>query len=144
MKKIIYVLLLTSCSTYDFDKFECDCSVIQEEIDEFLYEAKIRNVKIKSKPLKIVLVDYIKDGYIAATYRHKGIIKFDTTYNYDKAVVFHELAHYLLRRDHLDGTTYFQGEEVVKSIMSTRASITMEDNPYELNQYYWDELFYKK
>ena len=144
MKNFILILTLifiTSCYTFDFDKFECDCAVAQEEVNEFLHEAKLRNAKIRKKPLKIIYGGYIGKNVLGKTFYKEGIIRIDTTYSPDKSVLFHELGHYLLRRRHTEGEIEFEEKIVPSSIMSYKASIIMEENSDYLNEYYFDELF---
>jgi hypothetical protein len=54
-------------------------------------------------------------------------------------VVFHELAHCILGRKHLDDSIVYQGEHIPKSIMST---ILFSEYYYKkFRMYYIDEMF---
>ena len=146
MKRLsIIIILLTSCMTFDYDVNKCDCNGIENEFNTFINESKIRGVKVKNKPVKIKLVSYIDDDVAGRVYYSKNIIEFDTTHwawtSLKEKVVLHELGHYYLKRKHITGIIFLEGQERPISIMVAGAQIYLDFVSEDLREYYLDELF---
>lgn len=145
-KLFTLIILINSCSTFDYDKSKCFCEGIQNEFNEFMYQAKIRGIKIRNKPLKVKLVSYIGENVSGRTYPLKKIIEFDTTHwawtSLKEKIVMHELGHYYLKRHHITGTIFLEHEDRPISIMVSGANIYLNLISEDLRKYYLDELFY--
>lgn len=78
-------------------------------------------------------------GGLDPTIRLKGR-EWDWADEWEREVLlFHELAHCVLNRPHLDGTIVRHGQRIPKSVMST---LKIDRETYILNRdYYLDELF---
>jgi hypothetical protein len=135
--------------TFDYDINKCDCTPIRIEFEEFIYQSKTRGIKIKNSSLKIELVKSIEGGPAARTYHSKNLIRIDTTkYNWNsflrQKLIYHELAHFYLKRSHENNTFYYDGKNVPISLMSERTKIDFNGSSDELKEHYWNELFYNK
>lgn len=157
MKRFIFVyigsaflvfVILYSCMTFDYDVNRCDCGAIQVEFNQFMHQSKIRGVKIRKSPLKVELVNSINGGGAARTYHLKNLIRIDTTKNnwnsyLRQKLIYHELGHFYLNRNHRNGSFEFEGKRIPISLMSQRTLINFNSSTDELKEHYWNELFSK-
>ena len=125
---------------------------VQPHLAEFMAQAKQRGVTIDTTGLTIVFVDSLNDEegnpvngkYIRWKFPYRqDIIELDTTqywwthhYSREK-VIFHELGHCLLHREHRFDT-FRRG--LPRSIMGETKTHTYEVIPL-YRKYYMDELF---
>ena len=85
-------------------------------------------------------------------YRIAGITKYgerlillDTTtrkWHYDKeALVWHELGHYILHREHNDNMAWVGEHYIPQSVMAYKQYILLDQQPEYIKEYYLHELW---
>ena len=155
MKKALLILVIATNFLFSCKKEQDDVivpNVFKGIFQEFCIQASSRNVNIKFRYLKEVVLQGAISQYQCSTfngnpaaayydyYTHK--IYVDTTNNdflyYKEALLYHELGHALLRREHRN--TLFADNNTPVSIM--HQSIMASLNKIT-NQYYLDELFFQ-
>lgn len=145
----ILMLPLFYCSvqnepSYAFDEWICNCEGIKDELKDFVAYAP--KDEILWKELEVELVDHIprKEIYVGLTLYSEGRILYDTSsflWHYDRRrLVWHELGHYLLHREHTDDMIYLDGKIKPKSVMHSSKMAGIKDNE-KLKDYYLTELF---
>ena len=119
-------------------------ALFRSEVQEFVNAAPYW---VNWKPVRIQLVDTIlyKRPCVGLTKHAKGLILLDTTegkWIIDRqALVWHELGHYLLGREHENELILMEGEMVPKSLMHYNQWILIDHHPQSWTDYYLDELF---
>jgi len=139
MKKLIFIallLLLSSCFS-DFDvtvEYRID-PLLQPYVDKFYQEAAQRHIELQHYDLIVSLSNIDEFGLTVGT---SVRINDKFFYNYDEysmeieAVVFHELGHALLHKDHMDKQP---------GIMNTTVCIDCYIDDEFLRTQYLDKLF---
>lgn len=113
--------------------------LLVEHVNNFVAEGKKRGVDIDTWNLKMHFRKL--EGIAGIAYHSQNEIFIDsTTVHWKKnpeEVIFHELAHIYLYREHDDSLI---GTKVYKSLMTVHGTIKYARNP-ERRKYYLDELF---
>lgn len=140
---ILLSILILGCQEKDLT-----VSIIPEEIqqhyDAFYSEGRKRGLRLRERPVEIILVDNYDVAGRAS--RRKQWIKIRTSvtqYGHERNainleyVVFHELGHYVLNRDHNNDT--LQNGQLASMMYENKVAYTV--NKEHLRDYYLDELF---
>ncbi len=139
---VITLLSLSSCLTISMDDdYQRIDPLIKPYVDSFVAEARIRNVQIDISKLKISFGDLHGEAAGRSYFDGSNMITIDPkgpwTYA-PECLVFHELGHLILRREHDDSWIGFYP----KSIMAGPFSPFYESTAYlHEREYYVDELF---
>ena len=134
-------VLVTSC----YSGMDDDYTYIQPEIrpyyDRFLEEAQKRGVELDTYGVKIAFGPMSHNGQQGVTsYKHQELKIDSSSYrwkNYPESLVFHELGHLLLHREHNDHRIEYNPT----SIMDSQEIPEYELGRTDLRDYYLNELF---
>lgn len=143
---LLIVVLLGCQDTFNDNDWTCDCEGVEVEVQQFVNAAPDW---VNWKPLRIELVDTIISNnpraVVGLTIHADGLILLDTTsgkWILDRqALVWHELGHYLLNREHDNEMIEVDGQSIPKSVMHYNQWILIDRQPQSLKDYYLDELF---
>lgn len=139
-KQLLFMSLLSACGEAPHIEPEA-----QPYIDRFVTEAKIRNVVVNIQFLTIIFTDEVKmtpQGYQFG-YCEEGVITLVKSYflaqtDVNKEVVlFHELGHCILKREHVDGVSELKIPESLMIVDPTLVTSYYEQN----RNFYLNELF---
>ena len=144
MKIIVFITLvaiLTSC----YSGMDDDYTYIQPEIrpyyDQFIQEATKRGIELDTYGVKISFGPMSHDGQQGVTsYRYRELKIDSASYRWEshpESLIFHELGHLLLRREHNDHRIDYNPT----SIMDSQEIPEYELGRSDLREYYMDELF---
>ncbi len=141
---LISAVLFTACtSTIMDDEYRFVDSKLSVYIVSFKEEASKRNITIDDSRLKLSF-GYTHGAAAVTDHSLSSIVIDSTTINWKKnpeEVIYHEFGHLFLHRGHDDSILIDTlGNEVPKSIMSTKASVKYSKN-VSRRPYYLDELF---
>jgi hypothetical protein len=145
MKKLLYIslsILLFSCSK-DRDALPPIPAKIKPYVESFLREAKQRGVLVSVYNINFVATDASlgESGYYDAA---SHTLSIDTTSNKflfnAEALVFHELGHGVLKRDHKTGSLS-NPEHDILSLMDCCGDVNYFGEYSYKRVYYVDELF---
>lgn len=144
MKLNILIILLCATLSSCFNGVPDDIyrhvePLMEEHVNSFVAEGRARGVDINTDDLKISFKKL--DGLAGIAYHSQNEIFIDsTTVHWKKnreEVIFHELAHIYLYREHDDNLL---APKMYKSLMTVHGTIKYARNP-ERRKYYLDELF---
>lgn len=137
---IVLLLFLSACSSMDDDYRRIDTG-LRPFLKEFIKEAELRGVQIDTSNLKLTFSGHISGGAQGRTWYDTHSIMIDSTSSdwgdASTTLVFHELGHLYLRREHDNGE--INGH--LKSIMNGPYSPIFEGEKAYRRKYYVDELF---
>ena len=147
---ILIVISLTSCQdemieiAAGLQKPFID-PIIKPHVESFVAEARARGISVNTSSLKIMFLDIETSGRTQTVTNTILINPNGHGWKYNpEAVVFHELGHLYLKRDHLNKNV----NKFCVSIMSNQDDpvydINMDDRLYNRRLYYVDELFNPK
>jgi Zn-dependent protease with chaperone function len=135
MKKLIAILLLSSCNLIDPPTHVTDD--LQPFVDRVVYEYNIRGVYVK--PIKVVLGDFTDNAnakYYTKSWDRKIVVSknyFVNAYDYEiLKTISHEIGHYMGREHNNKEIDY---EPI--SLMCTRCVVWSFES---MEEYYFDEL----
>lgn len=136
------VAALSSCSSIMDDDYSRIDPKIRPYVIQFVKEAEARGVAVDTFNLKVNFVSELSGGAQGRTFHEShSIIILESSYgwkNTPSTLVFHELGHLYLNREHDNTILYDQ----VKSIMSSEYDPDFDDAEKKFKrQYYIDELF---
>ena len=143
----LVLFFLSSCIRYNVETWPCACDGVEKEVASFVSGAhpgfnNYKNVEIR-------LVDYIgmdNGNRIAGLTKYsERLILLDTTtrkWQYDReALVWHELGHYILNREHNDNITWVGEHYIPESVMAYKQYILLAQQPEYIQEYYLHELW---
>ena len=141
----VKILLLAVLATSCYSGMDDDYTYIQPEIrpyyDIFIQEAAKRHVDIDTYGVKISFGPMNDDGQQGVTSHRYREMKIDSASykwkNYPESLVFHELGHLLLHREHNNHRVNYNPI----SIMDSREIPEYELDREDLREYYLNELF---
>lgn len=145
MKAITFIALAISLSSCFYSGMDDDYTYIQPEIrpyyDNFLQEAEKRGIVLDTYCIKIDFGPMSHAGQQGVTTYNIKQIKIDSSSyrwkNYPESLIFHELGHLLLRREHNDHRVDYNPT----SIMDSQEIPEYEVGRPDLREYYLNELF---
>lgn len=143
--KTIAFLILSALVTSCYSGMDDDYTYIQPEIrpyfDRFVAEAEKRGVVMDTYGVKISFGPMSHDGQQGVTSHRYREMRIDSSSyrwkNYPESLVFHELGHLLLHREHNDHRIEYNPT----SIMDSQEIPEYELGRADLREYYLDELF---
>lgn len=139
---VITAFLIVSCDVYYDIKPSYVHPELKPYVESFKHEAQIRGISIDTDGLVVEFGDL--DGEAGTSYqgRRKVVIDRDKFHDYNaEELVFHELAHILLKRDHENRKIGKKGQ-IVKSLMHKNESAGYEFEGLSYRrEYYINELF---
>lgn len=141
-RRIILIVLLPISGCSYFDQYEYDIDPeIQKYVNSFILEAELRGSHFSDRNIRVQFASR-KNGAQGHASRFRRLVTIDKNSsgwrNNPEALVFHELAHLFLRRDH-DNSMYGR---FPKSIMNAGLDPVWELQTTEKRRsYYIDELF---
>ncbi len=144
MKYLLIALCLLSCNDDELDNITIIPTELQPLFDMFKEEAALRGVHIDYTGVKVRYEDMSGTPYTGYAYPKKMLITLDSSKlsykKFQQRIVFHELGHLLLGRDHDD--TRMGKKEVIKSLMNCcYAPERYYETVPAMQKYYLDELF---
>ena len=130
------------------ETWPCDCAGVDKEVQSFLDGAPEGFNNFKR--LEIRLVGYIGEyngKSIAGLTKHdKHLILLDTTsrrWIHDReAMVWHELGHYVLHREHNENKIWVGEYYIPETVMSMTHYILLNQRPAYIKAYYLEELWH--
>lgn len=143
MKQLILLtaILATSCYSGMDDDYTYVDPLIRPYFDDFVQQAASRGIEIDTFGAKVAFGPMNKEGRQAYTsHRYRQVIIDSSSYkwkNYPESIVFHELGHLFLRREHDNNRVNYNPT----SIMDSNEIPEYELGRPELRDYYLDELF---
>lgn len=141
--RFLILISLVGCSVLSPTKKEEESvyshSLLEVLHERFLYEAKVRGTQVEEVPIMMVISSL--DGYYGLTYKKENLIIIDNEIPiiYLEEVVFHELGHLYLNREHTDSLNQ---HGIPASIMNNGGAL-LGLNYYSLRNDYLNELFKK-
>jgi hypothetical protein len=138
---LTFAFMMASC----YSGMDDDYTYIQPEIrpyyEKFVQEAKKRGVELDTYGVKISFGPMSHDGQQGVTsYRYREMKIDSSSYrwkNYPESLIFHELGHLLLHREHNDERIDYNPT----SIMDSQEIPEYELGRADLREYYLNELF---
>ena len=146
---LVVITILFGCSKYDYSNSELNNSEFQPYVDTFLAEANIRGYDIDLNSISFYLADIENENVGGLCNQRKEEIIIDkdgweslTEIN-KELLIFHELGHCILGRDHRNETS--ENGDCLSIMNGEENNFNCSKNIYSdlWREYYLDELFNK-